>query len=313
MPDIGINPGAFPALAFGTSPFAGIYNPVDQAGIDLAVETAIGRGITLFDVAPFYGETRAETALGAALHTVPRSLYRLATKVGRYGEAHWDFSRDATLASLDASLKRLKTDYIDILQCHDIDHGDRRDLIEHTLPALRELKSAGVIGAIGLTGYDLDTLEHVAISQAVDTVMAFCSFTLQDRRLASTAARLSEAGIAVLNASPLAMGLLVDGPPPGWHPAPEAVKRAAATEADLCRRAGVSLARLALQFSVRNAGRAAIATTVVGMSSAEDVIQNLEACASPIDERLLAAVEAVFAEAGGPAWPRLAARHPALQ
>lgn len=285
---------AVSAIALGGASLGGVYQDVSQAEASNLVAAALEAGVNLIDVAPYYGLTRAETALGAALKGAPRGSFVLMTKIGRYGDKAWDFSREATLRSLDESRARLGVDYIDVLQCHDIEHGDQRQLLDEALPLMRELKVQGAIGRIGVTGYDLPFLEEVALSQGVDTVMAYCTYTLQDRRLAASARRLNAAGISVFNASPLGMGLLTDQGPPDWHPGHASVHAAAAEAASLCREAGTDLSRVALQFALQNAAQNGIASTIVGMSKPSNLTRNIEALTVPIDPEILAAVEAIL-------------------
>lgn len=296
------NGPAVSVLALGGASLGGVYQDVSQLEADSVVAAALDAGVNLIDVAPYYGMTRAETALGVALKNVPRDRYVLMTKIGRYGDKDWDFSRDATLRSLDESRARLGVDHIDVLQCHDIEHGDPRQLLDEALPVMRELKAQGVIGRIGVTGYDLKVLEDVAVSQGVDTVMAYCTYTLQDQRLAATARRLNAAGISVFNASPLGMGLLTDQGPPDWHPGHANVHAAAAEAARLCREAGTDLSRVALQFAFQTAAENGIASTVVGMSKASNLTRNLEALTTPVDPEVLAAVTAILAPVLDKGW-----------
>jgi L-galactose dehydrogenase len=286
------------SLALGGAPLGGVYSPyspISQAEADATVGAALEAGINLIDVAPFYGRTRAETALGHALSGVERDRFVLMTKVGRYGGDEWDFSRDRVLRELDASLGRLGVARVDVLQCHDIEYGNRAQLLDQALPTLRELKDQGVTGRIGVTGYDLALLESVAVSEAVDTVMAYCTFTLQDRRLGAVATRLSKAGVTVFNASPLGMGLLTETGPPDWHPALPAVKAAAADAVRVCRDAGADIAAVALSFALKEAKEHGIASTVIGMASVRHVQRNLQAVAEPPDPAGLAAAEAALA------------------
>ena len=117
---------------------------------------------------------------------------------------------------------------------------------------------------IGVTGYQLDLLEQVACEQKVDTVMAYCTWTLQDRRLGEVAKRLNEAGIGVLNASPLAMGLLSRSGAPDWHPAHQNVQNVCRKVAALCDGHKVNIAQVALQFALTTAAEHGISTTVSG-------------------------------------------------
>jgi L-galactose dehydrogenase len=292
-------------LALGGASLGGVYHAVSQGQADAVVAAAIEAGVTLIDVAPYYGLTRAETALGAALRGVPRDTYALMTKVGRYGDKTWDFSREATLRSLDESRARLGVERIDVLQCHDIEHGDRRQLLDEALPTLRELKAQGEIGHIGITGYDLALLEQIALAEQVDTVMAYCTYTLQDQRLAPVARRLAARGMTVFNASPLGMGLLTAGGPPDWHPAHDSVRDAAAEAARRCAELGADLSFVALQFTLHTAASAGIASTVIGMSKPENLRRNLDALTTPLDPAVLAAVEDALAPVRDIGWDTL--------
>lgn len=284
-----------PVLAMGAASLGSIYHPVSQLQANETVATALSHGVNYFDVAPYYGLTKAETALGAALKGVRRESYTLATKVGRYGDSLWDFSRDATLRSVEESLSRLGCDYIDVIQCHDIEYGDMTQLLDEALPTLRELRDSGVVRHIGITGYDLPLLERVACEQKVDTVMAYCTWTLQDRRLGVVAQRLNEAGIGVLNASPLSMGLLTRSGAPDWHPAHDDVQRVCRSVSELCDSYGVNIAQIALQFALTTAAEHGIVSTVIGTASAENMLDNVRWSEQPLDPELLDNINALMA------------------
>ncbi|HKM98663.1 MAG TPA: aldo/keto reductase [Buttiauxella sp.] len=284
-----------PVLAMGAASLGSIYHPVSQQQASETVATALEHGVNYFDVAPYYGLTRAETALGVALKGVARESYTLATKVGRYGDSLWDFSREATLRSVDESLARLGTDYIDVIQCHDIEYGSLPQLLDEALPTLRELRDRGVVRNIGVTGYQLDLLEQVACEQKVDTVMAYCTWTLQDRRLGEVAKRLNEAGIGVLNASPLAMGLLSRSGAPDWHPAHQNVQNVCRKVAALCDGHKVNIAQVALQFALTTAAEHGISTTVIGAASRDNMLDSICWSESPVDPELLAKIDELMA------------------
>src|SRR3954465_1310221 len=148
-------------LSFGASPLGGVFGAVDEGQGIRAGGTAPDLGINFFDVSPYYGATRAETALGRALKGVPRDRYFLATKVGQYGEGEFDFSAARVARSLDESCARLGVDYIDLLQCHDIEFADLHQIANETLPALAKLRDAGRIGHIGITGLPLKIFRAV--------------------------------------------------------------------------------------------------------------------------------------------------------
>lgn len=103
-----------------------------------------------------------------------------------------------------------------------------------------------------------------------------------------------------MNASPLAMGLLSGGEVPGWHPAPAAVRQAAAAAARLCAARGVDIASVAVRFA---AEPAAFATTFVGAASHEDVARNVASAQTPVDPELLRDIEALVAPVLNETWP----------
>ena len=286
-------------LGFGASPLGATHGAFDEGdGID-AVHTALDLGICFFDVSPYYGATLAETVLGKALRGVERSGYVLATKVGRYGDDDFDFSAERVGRSVRESLRRLRTDHLDLVQCHDVEFGDLDRIVHETVPALLELKAAGLVRTVGVTGYPLDALRYVTARVPVDTVLSYCQYTLQDRRLARYSRRFAEHGAAVVNASPLAMGALTDRGPAPWHPAPAEVLERCAASAALCRARGADIARLALQFAVTTGD---FTSTVVGFSNAREVRAAVRWSREPPDQELLRAVEECLAPVRDQGW-----------
>ena len=109
-------------VGFGASPLGHEFGLIDPDEGKRAVHYAVENGINYFDVAPYYGRTLAETRLGEALVGY-RDKVILATKVGRYDIDQFDFSAEGIIKSVEESLVRLKTDYIDVFQVHDIEFG----------------------------------------------------------------------------------------------------------------------------------------------------------------------------------------------
>src|ERR1700749_1808657 len=126
-------------IGFGTSAFGDVFGKVDAAEATRAAHLAIDNGINFFDSSPYYGITLAETRLGEAL-AGRRERIILATKCGRYGFDEFDFSAKRVIASIDESLRRLRTDYLDLFQVHDVEFGDVDQIMQETLPALRHLQ-----------------------------------------------------------------------------------------------------------------------------------------------------------------------------
>ena len=106
-------------ISLGASSLGSVFHDTDEAECIQLVKDAVRSGINYIDVAPFYGQTKAETVLGKALKDIPREAYYLTTKVCRYGatpEDMFDFTYDRAMKSVDESLERLNVTCIDILQ-----------------------------------------------------------------------------------------------------------------------------------------------------------------------------------------------------
>lgn len=277
-------------LSFGASSLGGVFRPVDENEALRTVRVALDHGINFIDVSPYYGATRAETVLGRALRGVPRDRFILATKVGRYGDDEFDFSAERVTRSLDESSARLGVEYIDILQCHDIEFADLGQIVGETLPALERLRAAGRIGHIGITGLPLKVFPAVidrVPAGLVESILSFCRYALNDTSLEGLLPYLSERGIGVINASPTAMGLLTLRGIPDWHPAPPRVVAAARKAAEYCRDQGTDIVKLAVQFAI---GHPAIATTLVGSANPENIRRNIAWAMEPVDHELMAGV-----------------------
>jgi L-galactose dehydrogenase len=285
------------ALGFGASPLGGVFRSIDTTDGIAAVHTALDVGINLLDVSPYYGLTVAETVLGRALKGVDRDSYILATKVGRYGDAEFDFSAQRVVASAHESMTRLGVDHLDVLQCHDIEFGDLDQIVDETLPALEGLRDAGLVRFIGVTCFPVPALVSVARRHRIDTVMSYCNYTIQNRNLEPWLPDLDAEGIGVMNASPLGMGLLTNRGVPAWHLAPASVVAACAEAAALCAARGSDLAKLALQFAVQGP----FATTVVGSADPANVARNA-AWIEEVDVDLLRHVEALLAPVRDVGW-----------
>ena len=158
-------------IGFGASPLGNEFQVIDPVEGERAVHHAIDRGINFFDVSPYYGRTLAEQRLGAAL-AGKRDRVVLATKCGRYDTSYFDFSAARITASVEESLRRLRTEYVDILHAHDIESGDREQIVNETLPAMRKLKEQGKVRLIGITGFPLKVLADVAVRGGADVVMS---------------------------------------------------------------------------------------------------------------------------------------------
>ena len=195
-------------LSYGASPLGSVFRPIDETEGIRTVHTALDLGINFIDVSPFYGLTRAETVLGKALTSVPRDRYYLATKVGRYGQDVFDFSAGRVTASVDESLRRLHVEYVDLIQCHDIEFGSLDQVAHETLPALQKVREQGKARFVGITGYPLAIYPKVLDEVPVDTILSYCHYALNDTSLEGLLPYLQEKGVGIINGSPLALSLI---------------------------------------------------------------------------------------------------------
>lgn len=287
-------------LSFGGSSLGGVFRAVEESEAIRTVFTAIDLGINFIDCSPFYGITKAETVLGKALKEIPRDDFYLATKVGRYGDADFDFSAKRVSASVDESLRRLKIDHIDLIQCHDIEFGSLDLVVNETIPALRKVVERGKARFVGITGLPLKIFSYVLDRTPVDTILSYCHYSLNDTSLEQLVPYLEEKAVGIISASPLSMGLLTERGAPAWHPAPEEIKTACAKAAVHCRSKGVDISQLALQFALANPK---IHTTLVGTASPKNLKKNVKWIESAPDQDLLAEVQEIMKPILNKTWP----------
>jgi L-galactose dehydrogenase len=287
-------------VGFGSATLGGVFGNLDPADGIRAVHLAVDSGINFFDTSPYYGITLSETRLGEAL-AGRRERVVLATKCGRYGVDQFDFSAKRVTASIDESLRRLQTEYIDLFQVHDVEFGDVEQILHETLPALRQLQQQGKARYIGITGYPPKLLRRMAEATPVDSILTYCHYNLINTDMDGVLAGFAkELGIGLINASGLCMGLLTEHGPPDWHPAPQEVRDAGKKAAEFCRAHGADISKLALRFCLDHPF---VSTTLIGMSSTREVETSLELLRSTTDKELLAQVEAILAPVFNYVWP----------
>ena len=282
-------------LSLGASSLGGVFREVDESKAVATVHVALDHGINFIDVSPYYGVTKAETVLGKALRSVARDRYILATKVGQYADGVFDFSVERVRKSLDESCERLGVEYIDLLQCHDIEHVNLDQIVDETLPALVELRKAGRIGHIGITGLPLKIFSAVIDrvgSDVVETILSFCHYELNDTSLGDLLPYLRARDVGVINASPTGMGLLTERGVPAWHPAPPHMVAASRKAVDYCRSVGADIVKVAIQFSTSHPE---IATTLVSSANPENMRRNIEYVEQPVEGELIAKVREILA------------------
>jgi D-threo-aldose 1-dehydrogenase len=290
---------AISPLSFGGAPVGNLFSSVDEASAVEAVLRAWNSNVRHFDTAPYYGFGLSETRLGLALSSVPRGSFTLSTKVGRLVEAQagrsgkadafavdgqravFDYSRDGILRSVETSLRRLRTDHLDILLLHDIGelthgaaHGSMlRQALEEALPAMAELRSQGVCSAIGIGVNEEQVCMEVMPRFALDVIMLAGRYTLFEQAHSQRVmARALADNVAILAAGPYNSGLLGRSDTPGdtydYAPATDAIRARARQFYDVCAQVGADVGQMALQFPL---GHPAVASVVCGMRSVAEV------------------------------------------
>jgi aryl-alcohol dehydrogenase-like predicted oxidoreductase len=284
---------------------------VERDRATACVRRALELGINLIDTANVYGRGAAETLLGEALTGVPRSSYILATKVfGEMGPADKGLSRAQIEKQLDASLKRLKVDHVDLYQCH---RYDAETPLEETMEALSAAVRSGKTRYIGFSEWSPANIEAVLALKGVERfVSSQPQYSLLWRRPEKKVIPLCSAnGISQIVWSPLAQGVLTGKYSPGAPPPPDTrgasdsmgapirgwlrpeVLEAVEAMKPLASEAGVTMSQFALAWVLREGN---VASAIVGASRPEQLDENAAAADIVVDPALFAQAEAIAAQ-----------------
>jgi len=286
----------------------GVGAEAARACLDRAFEV----GINFIDTANIYGRGAAETFLGEALAERPRDSYILATKLFfPMTDSDSGLSRAQVEKQLDASLKRLRTEYIDLYQCH---RHDRDTPLEETMEALTRAVESGKVRYIGFSEWPVDQIQAaVDMPNVARFVSSQPQYSLLWRGPEKAVIPLSAAnGISQIVWSPLAQGVLTGkykpgAPPPagsratseemgGWMDAwlQPPVLGAVERLKPLAAEAGLSLTQFALAWVLREPN---VASAIVGASRPEQLDENAGASGAVVDPALFAQAEAIVSEA----------------
>jgi L-galactose dehydrogenase len=299
-------------VGYGTAPLGDMFGVNDEEAALQSAYCALDAGINFFDSSPFYGRGLAEERLGKVLRG-RRDEIILGTKAGRYGPEEYHLSADRIRRSVEESLRRLGTDYVDIFQLHDVEFVDIFQLhdvefvdlegpIGEGFGELVRLRDAGLCRFIGMTGYPTTMTRRVMTECDLDVTLSYAHCTLLDDSLVTEILPLAEErGVGVINAAAVALGLLTEaGPPPHIaHVVGEQVCAAARRAVEVCQRRGANVSFLANQYSVQRSG---CATTLIGTAKQRHLDSAVAAAEEPIDEELLAAVLAAVGTDRGRHW-----------
>jgi aryl-alcohol dehydrogenase-like predicted oxidoreductase len=279
---------------------------VERDQTEACTKAAFDAGITLFDTSNVYGSGAAEEAWGEILSGFQRDSYVLATKVFfPMSETDRGLSREQIHKQLDASLKRLRTDHVDLYQCH---RADPETPIEETMEALTEVVEQGKVREIGFSEW---TVEQIEAGLEVPGTRKWVSSQPQYNMIwrapeAELIPFCTQHGISQIVWSPLAQGVLTGKYRPGEQPPPDS--RAASEEmsfaidrymADdvltavqrlepVAQEAGMSMAELALAWVLREDN---VASAIVGASRPEQVHSNAAASGKTLSTDVIEAID----------------------
>ena len=285
----------------------GVSNRRAEACVDKAFDV----GINFIDTANVYGGGAAEEFLGEVLARRPRDSYILATKLYWPMNGDRGLSREQVFKQIDLSLGRLRTDYVDLYQCH---RYDQETPLEETMEALTEVVRQGKARYLGFSEWTADQI-RAALAMVPD-VEKFVSSQPQYSLLYRIPEReviplCTENGISQIVWSPLAQGALTGKYKPGEEPA--AGTRAASQQmgwsmdryrddevlaavqrlVPIAEGLGVTMAQLALAWVLREE---TVASAIVGASRPEQVEENAGASGISLDDATLQAIDEAVAD-----------------
>jgi aryl-alcohol dehydrogenase-like predicted oxidoreductase len=287
---------------------------VEEDAAVACVRAALDAGITTFDTADVYAGTRAEAVLGRALKGERRAGLEVFTKVywpTGPGRNDRGLSRKHIMESIDGSLQRLQTDYVDLYQAHRYDYETP---LEETMEAFADVVRAGKALYIGVSEWRADEL-RAAHALARELRIPFVSNQPQYSMLwrvieAEVVPTSQELGIGQVVFSPIAQGVLTGKYQPGQPP--PAGSRATDEKSGagfisrlmsdhvlntvqrlrpLADQAGLSMAQLAVAWVLQNPN---VSSAIVGATRPEQVHDNVKASGVKLDADLLKAIDEVL-------------------
>jgi voltage-dependent potassium channel beta subunit len=280
------------------------------------VRRALEGGVNLIDTADVYADGKAEEQLGRVLEGVRRESYVLATKAffpTGPGPNDKGLSRKHLFESVHGSLRRLRTDYVDLFQCH---RHDPETPIEETVRAFDDLIRQGKVLYWGVSLWPAMRIEEaVTVAKelrAVPPVSEQPPYSLLNREIeAEVVPACRRYGLGILPFSPLAQGVLTGKYLEGTRPEDsraadpgrnqfmqkyltEQQLRKVARMRDLAKAAGMPMARLALAWVLKNP---VVSSVLVGVTTEAQLDENLAAAGTRLDPGLGAELDRLFAPA----------------
>jgi aryl-alcohol dehydrogenase-like predicted oxidoreductase len=286
---------------------------VEEEAALACVRTALDAGITTFDTADVYAGTRAESVLGRALAEVRRESIELFTKVywpTGPGRNDRGLSRKHIMEGIDGSLRRLRTDYVDLYQAHRYDYATP---LEETMLAFADVVRAGKALYIGVSEWRAEEIRAaapLAKELRVPLVSSQPQYNMLWRVIeAEVVPTCEELGIGQIVWSPIGQGVLTGKYEPG-QPPPAGSRATDPTGSDFVQRflhddvltrvqqlrplaadAGLTLAQLAVAWTLQNPN---VSAAIIGASRPEQVTENVAAAGVKLDAELLKRIDEVL-------------------
>ncbi|MGO4246838.1 aldo/keto reductase family protein [Paenarthrobacter sp. RAF54_2] len=287
---------------------------IDQEAATSCVRQALDLGITTFDTADAYAGTRAETALGEALKGVRREGLEIFTKVYfPTGEGKNDrgLSRKHMMESINGSLRRLGTDYVDLYQAHRYDYETP---LEETMQAFADIVRAGKALYIGVSEWTPDEIRagaKLAKDLGISLISNQPQYSMLWRVIEEEVVPTSEElGLGQICWSPLAQGVLTGKYIPGKGAPtdsrfttddgtlkddhkfmrPEVLEKVQELQ-PIAKEAGLSMAALAVAWVLQNSN---VSAAIVGASKPEQLVDNATASGVKLDAELLSRIDQVL-------------------
>lgn len=296
------------ALGVGCAPLGGLFSSVKDDDIDELIARALDIGVTYFDTAPFYGHGSSERRIGKGLRKVPRSAFRISSKVGRVLEPGmstepneyvdldpftpvFDYSPSGIRRSFESSLERLGLDSIDILYIHDPD--DYLDqAINEAYPELDKMRSEGLVTSIGV-GTNLAEIGTRFVRETdIDVALVAGRFTVIDQiALDEFLPEALRRDVSVLGAGVFNSGVLVnpvEGATYNYAPAPADILERTRSIHEVVSSHNVPIEAVGLQFPLRHPATKAILT---GVRSAAELDNNVAAFDTEVPSQLWSDLE----------------------
>lgn len=275
-------------MSLGGAGLGGVFSSVSDAEGVAAIEKGLELGINWLDTSPKYGE--AERRMGIALKGVPRDSFYISSKVGTHPARGLDYSSDATYWTVENSLKVLGVDYLDICLIHEPETHHLEQALNPggAMEALVNLKKQGIIKSIGIGVQDHEIIRKAIDTNHLDVILTVNDYTLLRQSVLEGVCDYAEPReLGIINGAALAMGLLSGRDPnsigtPKWKPPVNEVTSALKVH-DWCRKRGISVLGLALQFSLR---QPRITATLIGPANAQEVQGCWDAVSTEISESI---------------------------